>query len=179
MERYQNHAFGWRKIRRMEKEKNKTVSPRVAFPFCLKTAKSKVALRKNRTALFLFWNYSIVFTIFPMIFLKHFLSHFYHLLNSGCKWMPTSCNTPWFNNCYFCWKNTLNYYNSVTWNSRIIFVCNKTFVINKNCWRITQVEIAVERVYADPQEGNDKWLRPPSENLRCRRHHPQKSGMHS
>ena len=178
MERYQNHAFGWRKIRRMEKEKNKTVSPRVAFPFFLKTAKSKAALRKNRTALFLFWNYSIVFTIFPMIFLKHSLSHFYHLLNSGCKRMPTSCNIPWFNNCYFCWKNTLNYYYSLTWRWKIKKNCNKTFVINKKYWRRAQVQIAVERLFADPQEGNDKSLRPSSEKSRCRRHLPQKSGLH-
>ena len=29
-------------------------------------------------------------------------------------------------------------------------------------------------VFADPQEGNYKWKRPPSENSRCRRNHTQK-----
>ena len=33
MERDQIHAFGWRKIRRMVKEKNKAVIPRLVFFF--------------------------------------------------------------------------------------------------------------------------------------------------
>ena len=36
------------------------------------------------------------------------------------------------------------------------------------------MDIVVERVFADPQEENDKWKRSLSENRRCRRHHPQK-----
>ena len=55
MERDHIHAFVWIKMR-IVKEKNKTVTPRLAFPFFLKTAKSKVAFRKRKTALFLFWN---------------------------------------------------------------------------------------------------------------------------
>ena len=58
---YQMHSLGWRKIRSMVKEKNKTVSPKLAFPFFRKTAKSKASFRKIRTALFLFWNDCIVF----------------------------------------------------------------------------------------------------------------------
>ena len=45
-ERDQIHAFGWRKIMRMVQEKSKTVTPRLAFPFCLKTAKSKATSEK-------------------------------------------------------------------------------------------------------------------------------------
>ena len=56
MERDNIHAFIWRKIRRMVKAKNKTVTLRLHFPFCLKTAKSKAAFRKRRTALIILWN---------------------------------------------------------------------------------------------------------------------------
>ena len=82
--------FVWRKIRRVVKEKNKTIYPRLAFPFCLKTAKSKATFRKSRTALSLFWNDYIFVKIFSRMFINHSLSHFYHLLTSRCKWMPTS-----------------------------------------------------------------------------------------
>ena len=76
MERDKIHAFGWRKIRRMSKEKNKTVTPRLAFPFCLKTVKSKATFRKRRIVRFLFCNYCIVVRIFPKMFLKRSLSQF-------------------------------------------------------------------------------------------------------
>ena len=36
------------------------------------------------------------------------------------------------------------------------------------------MDIAVERVFADPQEENDRWKNPLSENSRCRRNHPKK-----
>ena len=52
MERDKIHDFGWIKIRRMVKEKNKTVTPRLAFPFCLKIAKSKVDFRKKQNCAF-------------------------------------------------------------------------------------------------------------------------------
>ena len=65
MERDQIHAFGWREIRRMVKEKNKAVTPRLAFPFCLKTDKSKEAFRKRGTLLLLFWKHCRVVRIFP------------------------------------------------------------------------------------------------------------------
>ena len=90
MERDQIHVFLWIKRRRMVKEKNKTVTPRLAFPFFLKTAKSKEAFKKRRNALFIFCNYYIVVIIFPRMFLKHSLIQFYHFLTSRCKWMPTS-----------------------------------------------------------------------------------------
>ena len=38
MEIYQIHSFFWRKGMRMMWEKNKAVTPRLAFLFCLKTA---------------------------------------------------------------------------------------------------------------------------------------------
>ena len=41
MERYHIHYFGWIKVRSMVKEKNKTITPRLAFPFCLKTAEKQ------------------------------------------------------------------------------------------------------------------------------------------
>ena len=53
MERDQIHAFGLRK-KRTSKAKNKTVTPRLAFPFCLKTAKRKAAFSKRRTTLLIF-----------------------------------------------------------------------------------------------------------------------------
>ena len=53
MERDNIHALR-RKIRRMVKEKNKTVTPRLAFPFFIKIVKSKETLRKIGTTLFLF-----------------------------------------------------------------------------------------------------------------------------
>ena len=56
MKRDHIHDFGWGKITRMDKAKNKTVTPRLAFPFFLKIAKSKATFRKSRTVLFLFWN---------------------------------------------------------------------------------------------------------------------------
>ena len=40
MERNQIHAFVWIKIRRMSWEKNKAVTPRLAFPFFLKTVEN-------------------------------------------------------------------------------------------------------------------------------------------
>ena len=35
------------------------------------------------------------------------------------------------------------------------------------------------RVFAGPQEEKDKWQKPLSENSICKRHHPQKSHLHS
>ena len=52
MEIYHIHAFLWRKIMRMVKEKNKTITPRLAFPFFLKTGKSKAAFRKRKNYAF-------------------------------------------------------------------------------------------------------------------------------
>ena len=72
IERYQIHPFGWRKIRRMVKEKNKTITPRLAFPFFLKTTKSKAIFKKRRTAMFLLWNYYIGVRMFPRMFLNYF-----------------------------------------------------------------------------------------------------------
>ena len=76
MERDQIHAFGWRKRRRMVKAKNKTDTPTLAFPFFLKTAKSKAAFRKSRTVLLLFWNYNRVAKNDSRMFLKRSLSQF-------------------------------------------------------------------------------------------------------
>ena len=36
--------------------KKNIVTRRLAFPFCLKAAKSKASFRKRRNTLFLFWN---------------------------------------------------------------------------------------------------------------------------
>ena len=36
--------------------KNKAVTPRLAFPFCLKTAEKQSNSGKNRTVVLLFWN---------------------------------------------------------------------------------------------------------------------------
>ena len=43
----QIHDFLWRKRSRMVKEKNKAVTPRLAFPFCLKTAVKQGRFQKK------------------------------------------------------------------------------------------------------------------------------------
>ena len=48
MERDQIHVFGWIKRRRIEKEKNKAVTPRLAFPFFLKTTIKQGNLQKKQ-----------------------------------------------------------------------------------------------------------------------------------
>ena len=48
MERDQIHAFGWIKIRITVKEKNKTVTPRLAFPLFLKTAEKQSGFQKKK-----------------------------------------------------------------------------------------------------------------------------------
>ena len=47
MEIDQIHAFGWRKGRRMVNEKNKAVTPRLAFSFCLKTFVKQGSIQKK------------------------------------------------------------------------------------------------------------------------------------
>ena len=59
MERYQIHAFGWRK-RRIVKAKNKTLTRRLAFPFFLKTIEKQGNFQKRRTVLLIFWNFNIL-----------------------------------------------------------------------------------------------------------------------
>ena len=58
------HAFGWRKIRRMIWDKNKAVTQRLGFHFCLKTAEKKSKSRKKITMLLQLWNYRKVVKIF-------------------------------------------------------------------------------------------------------------------
>ena len=52
MERDQLHAFVWRKIRSMVKEKNKEVTPRLAFPFFLKTVVKQGRFQKKKNYAF-------------------------------------------------------------------------------------------------------------------------------
>ena len=47
MEIYQIHDFGWRKRRRMVKEKNKEVTPRLTFPFFLKVVVKQGSFQKK------------------------------------------------------------------------------------------------------------------------------------
>ena len=51
MEIDQIHAFGWRKRSSMSWEK-KVVTPRLAFPFCLKTAKNQGKFQKTQKCAF-------------------------------------------------------------------------------------------------------------------------------
>ena len=46
-ERDQIHAFGWIKRRRMVKAKNKTITPKLAFPFFLKTVVKQGSFQKK------------------------------------------------------------------------------------------------------------------------------------
>ena len=48
MERDQIHAFVWRKGMRMMWERNKAVTPRLAFPFFLKTVVKKGNFQKKK-----------------------------------------------------------------------------------------------------------------------------------
>ena len=78
------------KNKEYELVKNKAITPRLAFPFFLKTAEKKRNSRKSRNTLLIFWNDPRVVKIFSRIFIKFSFSYFYNLLTSGCKWMPTS-----------------------------------------------------------------------------------------
>ena len=46
------HAFVWIKGRRMMWEKNKEVTPRLAFPFCLKTVVKQGSFQTNKNYAF-------------------------------------------------------------------------------------------------------------------------------
>ena len=52
IERDKINDFGWRKIRRMSWEENKVVTPRLAFPFFLKTAEKQSNLGKKKKCAF-------------------------------------------------------------------------------------------------------------------------------
>ena len=52
MEIYQIHAFVWRKIWRILNAKNKTVTPRLAFPSFLKTVEKKGIFQKKQNYAF-------------------------------------------------------------------------------------------------------------------------------
>ena len=74
----------------MSWEKHKADTPRLAFPFFLKTAKSKEAFRKNRNALFQSKNKRRIARNVSRMIPKRSMTKFYHVLTSRCKWKPTS-----------------------------------------------------------------------------------------
>ena len=46
------HPFGWGKKGRMVKEKNKAITPRLDFPFCLKTVVKQGNFKKKQNCTF-------------------------------------------------------------------------------------------------------------------------------
>ena len=54
IERDKINDFGWRKRRSMSWEENKVVTPRLVFPFFLKTTEKKSNSGKTRIVLLLF-----------------------------------------------------------------------------------------------------------------------------
>ena len=69
MERYHIHSFGWRKGRRMSWEKNKAVTPRLAFPFCLKTAENQSNSEKEELCFYYYGMTTQLSEYFPGCFL--------------------------------------------------------------------------------------------------------------
>ena len=70
--------------------KYKASSPRQAFPLCLQTAVKQGSFQKKKNYTFTILVLQKSCQIYSMMFSKHSLSHFFHLLTSRCKWIPTS-----------------------------------------------------------------------------------------